>query len=790
MMPNIKNNSTLSVLESSFNAVFAVHNSNITVQITTYLNKQLLKAIKDGVTGGDLHLITIGGLTYKNYEADKLHGMDVGLFNFHWNTYPELQQMFPNGIYSYIEQVQHAEKELKSRKVKKIRDDASLSNMLSNKLLACDTDGRWEWALLDTRFDRGEKTQIEKDFLDHIAIVKDETKSKQLYWKFSDGYKLIPTDPRNSSEVCLGDDYFLELFYIENSKQIYKCLDDVLERFARAVATVERGDRQAANEVTFRDICPSYLQQCLCLGRWYKKTKEDNQVMYIPTDKIKLTLRKGGLSAQTEEIEITKGNLLPIVAKKLIADVSITDVKQLRKFSNTVGEGLYCLGWLPLPSLNIEIEPTLDMQQYKTETWAKFLKNKFPSPKMSLYRLASFVLSVKDANNYSRQCLTCVGAGNDGKSVLMSAIARIIGVDKTKSGASVRDLDNNNQFGMMDFVDKRLICFDDMQRGDLYKIYTSERFKSITGAGAGAIEVNVKYARPIQWKPCGAKVMMASNFGTILSDDAMSTRCLPLAFNKNYDPKDIMCPSELVNNLAQEQVGFLQWCVDYVTYYNNRCNVKGEKPRLCISNTVAVLSDTQYDDWYNGKEDNIWSEDTHEAVRRFQKDAYEEITTVDTKDIPFIQIRNSTGDNSAYAEDSIWDDLAGIIIKQTDNPRDVITATSLKSYLIDVANRLQRDKLTWDTDMIAIVKQTGICNVPPDKLNNSIAYRTLLKVICRRFDAETRVCKINNKTSRSIVSKDASKGLMLDDHALDGTVVGYTANADMNAAASFGVQFE
>ena len=759
---NVKINSTLSQLEAAFNAVFASNNIDIRVQINTYLDKHFLSALKKGATVCELTHQTIGGITYTNFEADKKHEMGVGEFNYHWNKYKELQTMFPNGIYSYVEQIQQAEKELKKRKAKQIREDASLSNMLSSRLLACETDGSWEWALLDTRFDRGEKTQIEKDFLDHIAIVKDETKYKQLYWKFSDGYKIIPTDPKNSSEVCLGDDVFLEQFYIENNRTIYKCLDDVLERFAKAVATIDRGDRDAANAITFRDICPSYLQQCLCLGRWYQKVKIDKEVKKLPTDKIKLTLRKGGISATTEEIEITKGNLLPILAKKLIADVSITDVKQLRKFSNTVGEGLYCLGWLPLPSLHIDGVPTLDMHPYNAETWAKFLKDKFPSPKMSLYRLAAFVLSVRDANNYSRQCLTCVGAGNDGKSVLMSALARIIGVDKTKSGASVRDLDNTNTFGMMDFIDKRFICFDDMQRGDLYKIFNSERFKSITGAGAGAIEVNVKYARPIQWKPCGAKVMMASNFGTILSDDAMTTRCLPLAFNKNYDPNEIMCPNELVDNLVQEGVGFLQWCMDYVTYYNNRCNVNGEKPRLSVSNTIAVLSDTQYDDWYEGKEDNVWSENTHEAVRRFQKDAYEEITTIDTKDVPFIQIRNSTGDNSAYAEDSIWDDLAGILVEATDNPKDTITMQALKTVIITMGAKLKKEELDLSPEETAIVKESGICNVPPEKLKYSVAYKTLLKTIYRVFECEqTRgVCR-DGVRDTCIQSINNSKGITI-----------------------------
>ena len=758
---NVKINSTLSQLEAAFNAVFASNNIDIRVQINTYLDKTFLSALKKGATACELTHKTIGGITYTNFEADKKHEMGVGEFNYHWNKYKELQTMFPNGIYSYVEQIQQAEKELKKRKAKQIREDASLSNMLSSRLLACETDGSWEWALLDTRFDRGEKTQIEKDFLDHIAIVKDETKYKQLYWKFSDGYKIIPTDPKNSSEVCLGDDVFLEQFYIENNRTIYKCLDDVLERFAKAVATIDRGDRDAANAITFRDICPSYLQQCLCLGRWYQKVKIDKEVKKLPTDKIKLTLRKGGISATTEEIEITKGNLLPILAKKLIADVSITDVKQLRKFSNTVGEGLYCLGWLPLPSLHIDGVPTLDMHPYNAETWAKFLKDKFPSPKMSLYRLAAFVLSVRDANNYSRQCLTCVGAGNDGKSVLMSALARIIGVDKTKSGASVRDLDNTNTFGMMDFIDKRLICFDDMQRGDLYKIFNSERFKSITGAGAGAIEVNVKYARPIQWKPCGAKVMMASNFGTILSDDAMTTRCLPLAFNKNYDPNEIMCPNELVDNLAQEGVGFLQWCMDYVTYYNNRCNVNGEKPRLSVSNTIAVLSDTQYDDWYEGKEDNVWSENTHEAVRRFQKDAYEEITTIDTKDVPFIQIRNSTGDNSAYAEDNVWDDLAGILVEATDNPKDTITMQALKTVIITMGAKLKKEELDLSPEETAIVKESGICNVPPEKLKYSAAYKTLLKTIYRVFECEQTRARNGSCIEWVISNKNNSKGITI-----------------------------
>ena len=755
---SIKQGTRLEELQIMFNTQLKAQAQDLDLCFTTFVNPKLKRALK--LANGEIKnldkTMNTGFATFKTSYDQTPKGVSVGmLYNLISNT-AALLKVYPNTVFDFIADIASCEKEMKTKQSKRIKEKAVTANMLGDRFLGGLKNGMWKWSLLNSNIQllTESNTAVEKAVTDRFAYAADDKNSTQLYWKFDTGYSLIPLDTRDASTVSLGDEQFMQQFYTENKESIIKAISNVYERAAWLVAD---GACNGNEDTSFDDICPRYLQQCLSLGRFYEKT-EDGE--YMLTDRYKVSIRKGANSSSAEEIEISRGTLIPMIAKKLIADLDRAAVKRLRKFSNDPCGGLYFIGCKPIPRMNLIKEPVL--ADYAAETWAKFLKDKFPSPKMSLYRLAAFTLSVRDANNYSRQCLTCVGAGNDGKSVLMAALARIVGVGLVKSGASVRDLDNTNAFGMMDFVDKRFICFDDMQRGDLYKIFNSERFKSITGAGAGAIEVNVKYARPIQWKPCGAKVMMASNFGTILSDDAMTTRCLPLAFNKNYDPNKIMCPNELVDSLAQEGVGFLQWCMDYVTYYNNRCNVNGEKPRLSVSNTIAVLSDTQYDDWYEGKEDNVWSENTHEAVRRFQKDAFEEITTIDTKDVPFIQIRNSTGDNSAYAEDSVWDDLAGILVEATDNPKDTITMQALKTVIITMGAKLKKEELDLSPEETAIVKESGICNVPPEKLKYSVAYKTLLKTIYRVFECEqTRGVYRDGVRDTRIQSTNNSKGITI-----------------------------
>lgn len=765
---SIKKGTRLEEIQTMFNAQLKARGHDLDLCFTTFLNIKLKRALvsaKGEVKNLDKDMPT-GFATFKTSYDQTPKSVSVGMLCNLISGTDSLKELYPNTVFDFIADITACEKEMKTKQSNRIKEKAVNSNMIRDRFLGKLKDGKWKWSLLNsnTQLLIESTTAVEQSVTDRFAYAADDETRAQLYWKFDTGYSLIPLDVHDASAVSVGDGQFMQRFYTENKSSITKAISAVFERAACLIAY----DDDGLGDVTFDDVCPRYLQQCLSLGRFYEKTEDDG---YVKTDKFKVSIRRGATSSSAEEIEISRGTLIPMMAKKLIADLDRAEVKRLRKFSNDPSGGLYFIGCKPIHRRDLINEPKL--ADYNAPTWDKFLKNKFPSPKMSLYRLAAFTLSVRDADNYSRQCLTCVGAGNDGKSVLMSALAGIVGVGLVKSGASVRDLDNTNTFGVMDFVDKRLICFDDMQRGDLYKIFNSERFKSITGAGAGAIEVNVKYARPIQWKPCGAKVIMASNFGTILSDDSMTTRCLPLAFNKNYEPDEIICPNELVNNLVQERAGFLQWCADYTAYYNNRCNVNGERPRLNVSNVIAILSDNQYDDWFEAKEGNVWIENSHETVRRFQKEAFEEITTVDAKDVPFIQIRNSTGDNSAYAEDSVWDDLARILVEPTDNPNDVLTMKELKTAIITMGAKLKKDELGLSQEDTAIVKESGICNVPPEKLKYSAAYKTLLKTIYRVFECEQfRGVRTRDLRDRGIKPLAGEKGLAIK----------YGKEAPLNAA--------
>lgn len=77
---------------------------------------------------------------------------------------------------------------------------------------------------------------------------------------------------------------------------------------------------------------------------------------------------------------------------------------------------------------------------------------------------------------------------------------------------------------------------------------------------------------------------------------------------------------EIVNELASEGAEFLQFCIDNETYYRNITSKYNHWycPLIEDNGTVNILTDKQFDEWYNEISDELYfsEEDQHSSIMR------------------------------------------------------------------------------------------------------------------------------------------------------------------------------
>ena len=133
--------------------------------------------------------------------------------------------------------------------------------------------------------------------------------------------------------------------------------------------------------------------------------------------------------------------------------------------------------------------------------------------------------------------------------------------------------------------------------------------------------------------------------------------------------------------LVSEKAQFLQWCMDYYHYYTTLKNVKGETNLLHLPNRVAIVTDQQFDDWYNGKEDNVFSDNLEDIqIKRYTKEAFEVATTGSKSSLPVLNIRYNEQDEGLDELDTEWDDALDVLFKQ--NNDSFVSFNEIKQALL------------------------------------------------------------------------------------------------------------
>lgn len=752
-MTSIKSNSGLQALENWMNGIFATHDKT-EVYLTTFVDKKVYALLKKNPdtsklkptdSGKSLNCIKARGL-YEAYPSD----VSVRKFEAWLANIPEFQAKW-NSTIAFLDEVKSFEAELVSKTHKKIVSHATETSVLSDAVTAAESS-TYKWLIFNTGLNAlaNEITDVDKEFIyNRLAVLPDSNGSLstgQYYWKFNDGYSIIPMEKDNRTIEI--DPEFWNKWWDENRIAVLNYTKSVIETLAIMCISEKQGEMVAYNnqivppnqiEELIRQRCPSCILRCLTVGQVYRKRQTEDKEVIVPTGEFIPALRLTQCLQRTSMESVDWESLL---AKNLLRGIDLKSVKQLKIFSNTPCTSQHYLGPIPIPRAT-DTEPTLD----KCPTWNMFLNGKFPSPKMGKFRLASFILSVIDANNYNRQLLYTTGNGSDGKTTLLEAIIRMFDPKVTNNSLPASAF--ASQFGLKEAINKRLLMIDDTKLNEMNSFINSDTVKRVTGAGAtGQLQVDIKNRNPIAWHVSGCKMMIATNGYMTLSDEATISRINPLLILQNYKRSQAMDQETLENKLVSERAEFIQWCADYFNYYVNMTNANGERNRLYSGVGVQVLTDAMWEAWLNAEEDNIWSDTITDArFLQMRKDAFEFETTVPGSYRSRIYI------NQEGIEDTLEDEnetttciVDALFEKGTDD--DFVKASDVIGLLVYIKSELNRNTLPFGCKLVATMKVSGLFDIEATKLSRSIKYKQFIDSLREYFDADKVMKRIDGKPTK------------------------------------------
>lgn len=753
-MTSIKSNSGLQALENWMNGIFAAHDKT-EVYLTTFVDKKVYDLLKKNPDTSKLKPTDLGkylgcikarGL-YDAYPSD----VSVRKFAAWLANIPEFQAKW-NSIIAFLDEVKSFEAELVSKTHKKLVSHATETSALSDAVTAAESS-TYKWLIFNTGLNAlaNEITDVDKEFIyNRLAILPDNNGSLstgQYYWKFNDGYSIIPMEKDNRTIEI--DPEFWNKWWDENRIAVLNYTKAVIETLAIMCISEKQGEMVEYNnqivppnqiEELIRQRCPSCILRCLTVGQVYRKRHTEDKEVIVPTGEFIPALRLTQCLQRTSMESVDWESLL---AKNLLRGIDLKSVKQLKIFSNTPCTSQHYLGPIPIPRAT-DKEPTLD----KCPTWNMFLNGKFPSPKMGKFRLASFILSVMDANNYNRQLLYTTGNGSDGKTTLLEAIVRMFDPKVTNNSLPASAF--ASQFGLKDAVNKRLLMIDDTKLNEMNSFINSDTVKRVTGAGAtGQLQVDIKNRNPIAWHVSGCKMMIATNGYMTLSDEAAISRINPLLILQNYKRSQAMDQETLENKLVSERAEFIQWCADYFNYYVNITNANGERNRLYSGVGVQVLTDAMWEAWLNAEEDNIWSDTITDArFLQMRKDAFEFETTVPGS------YRSRIYVNQEGVEDTLEDEnetttciVDALFEKGTDD--DFVKARDVIGLLVHIKSELNKNTLSFGRKLVATMKVSGLFDIDATKLSRSIKYKQFIDSLREYFGADKVVKNIGGKTFKA-----------------------------------------
>ena len=759
---SIKNGSKLEQIEQFLQEIVG-NQLALELKLTTRIDKGTLKYVKDNPFLQNCTSKTqakpLGCLVYCEKFSNEYEPVTIGQWIKWRDNIPELSTRWSN-LYDFFVEVNTCGQELQDKAIAKIQEESKTSTPMNDLIEGRSIVTKWGMFSTRTRANR-EASAVEKEFVwDKLAIVKsseEDADDGQLYWKFDDGYRMVPLQTRANQtlEIDPTDYGFWKRWWHENREKVYQYEQEILNTLSKYyiqkknrnnnVLDLEYTSEDKNTLIYDKDVeslifekCPRCIMNALNFGH---RMIDDGGKNLIPTCVFISALKK------TEAFKVTQmeeNDWTSVLSKTLLMYVDKEKLKRIKIFSNKSEGGVYNLGAVPIPR-EFNTPPTLDA----CPTWKMFLTNKFPSPKMSLLRLARFVLSILYSEDFSRQILLCLGPGGDGKSTMIDSIGEMFG--KFSQSTSIDNCIDNN-FGLSTCINKRFIIIGDTAQANksVQRFFENSKIKQITGSGSetASLQVDIKNKNPISWYPSGAKIAVVSNATRLfLNGEAMTSRISPLYFEKNFTRKQEIAQNVLQERLVSEKAQFLQWCMDYYHYYTTLKNVNGETNLLHLPNRVAIVTDQQFDDWYNGKDDNVFSDNLEDIqIKRYTKEAFEVATTGSKSSLPVLNIRYNEQDEGLDELDTEWDDALDVLFKQDDN--GFVSFNEIKQALLYI--KMNEKKCGLSTKDFTILSSTGILDLNYKQITHSSLYRIFLDKLRTKFNSTKTTKTVNGKKTAGL----------------------------------------
>lgn len=265
-------------------------------------------------------------------------------------------------------------------------------------------------------------------------------------------------------------------------------------------------------------------------------------------------------------------------------------------------------------------------------------------------------------------------------------------------------------------------------------------------------------------------MVIATNFGTTLEDEATISRMNPLCFLKNYTSETKMDPRTLEDAMVADKQPFLQWCFDTVEYYKNVTNANGEKAKLITGSGVAVLTDEQWELWKSGSLNafgkEVGDDSEGKQTRSMRREAFQSETTVAERPAPYIIIQDTDDD-----DDEAWDSVARALFVKDDGA----TTTSVEV----------REAIIWYAQMpVGTPQRFLVSKVGLDKSNSvpalskTYAYGRFLEAIYRVFGVRMKNIRQGGKQIKAL------KGLRVLKEGMESTSTGTAAGAESYTGGS------
>lgn len=423
-------------------------------------------------------------------------------------------------------------------------------------------------------------SQPDHEFLyDHLR----QDALKNLYWVFESGDVVpIPLSEGSAARKILDDADFWSAFATENMGRITEYCRTIIDRCYELRDSILTDDEDLPTiEEELENLVPHCISRNISIQIHFRKVGSGRNAEWV--------FDHFSLAMNSQKQALNKTNWCTVLQVDMIKFLDFKQIKFIRQWALDKDiEAIYHAPILPI------IREVKDMPKLPP-AFAGFFKGKLTNPLMGLLRIAVFIVSIMEPTNYSRQALILVGLGKEGKGVFCKFLEHLFGSACVTMQENA--FDRENRFGMVPAINKRLIILQDIKQPS--SVIESPMFKSITGNDT--LSIDRKFQNAMEWKVQGTKLVLVTNKRIWLNNMYAVTRVLPLFFMKNYEESNAESVGELSDKLILEKEQFLQWCYDYVAYFNGLTNADNAPFKFITKNGLIILTDDAYHKWMKGK---------------------------------------------------------------------------------------------------------------------------------------------------------------------------------------------